>query len=38
MFDFNNAKNKKTMVRIIVGILVACMVLPTAASLIGLLF
>ncbi len=35
MFDFNNKKNSKVIMWIIVGLLVACMVLPMAYQLIA---
>ena len=38
MFDFNKKRNNKIVLWIIVGILVACMVLPMAFQLIGALF
>ena len=38
MFDFRNKKQKKIFLWVIVGILVAAMVIPTAYSLIAALF
>lgn len=35
MFDFNKKRNNKVLVWIIVGLLVACMVIPTMYSLIA---
>ena len=37
MFDFNNKKNKKILVRVVVIILVLAMVIPTAYTLIAAL-
>ena len=37
MFDFNKKRNNKILVWIIVGLLVACMVVPTAYYLIATL-
>ncbi len=37
MFNFNNKKNRKVFMWIIVGILIAAMVIPTAFSLIAAL-
>ncbi len=38
MFDFSNTKKKKTFIKIVVAILVLCMVVPTAYSLLAALF
>lgn len=38
MFDFKNKKNNRIVVWIIVGVLVACMVVPTAYYLIASIF
>ena len=37
MFDFNKKRSNKVVVWIIVGLLVACMVIPTAYYLIAML-
>ena len=38
MFDFNNKKNRKIFIWVIVVILIIAMVVPTAYSLIAALF
>ena len=38
MFDFNKKRNNKIILWIVVGILVACMVLPMAFQLFAALF
>lgn len=38
MFDFNNKKNRKIFIWIIVGILIVAMVLPLAYTLIAAAF
>ncbi len=38
MYNFGDKKNKKLFVKIIVGLLCLCMVVPMAYSLIALIF